>query len=246
MPLLYIAAVRAAGGTPVVMATFDLPQEEKLPEDVEVIAGLDPYDSSILSDVAGLVVPGGGDIDPELYGCERHPRTHSVNHRRDLFEKTLLDEAMRKDLPVLAICHGMQLLNVVMGGTLNQHLADQAHLLDHDRDMPRAEPVHQLRVKERTALGTILHGETVEVNSHHHQGIASLASGLEEVAWAEDGVLEAVSATENTWVIGVQWHPEAMAPVDQRQRSIFEAFIAAAAAFQTGRASELAEAAATA
>lgn len=229
VPLLYLTSVSAAGGTPRLMSTFDVAPDEELPEGLETITGQDPYDAGSLDDVAGLVVPGGGDIDPEWYGCERHPRTHSVNHRRDRYERTLLEAALARDMPVLAICHGMQLLNVCLGGTLNQHLADKAHLLDHDRDMPRTEPVHKLRVKERTPLEAILQDSIVEVNSHHHQGLDRLGVGLEECAWAEDGVLEAVWSSEHTWVLGVQWHPEAMAPVDGRQQGIFDTFIEAAA-----------------
>ncbi len=228
VPLLYLTSVIDAGGSPLLVSTFDLAADEEIPDGVETTAGFDPYDATSLDEVAGLVIPGGGDIDPEWYGCERHPRTHSVNHRRDRFEKTLLETALERDMPVLAICHGMQLLNVTLGGTLTQHLADKAHLLDHDRDMPRTEPVHKLRVKERTPLEAILQDSIVEVNSHHHQGLDQLGVGLEECAWAEDGVLEAVWSSEHTWVLGVQWHPEAMAPVDGRQQGIFDSFVEAA------------------
>ncbi len=98
--------------------------------------------------------------------------------------------------------------------------------------MPRTEPVHKLRIKERTPLEAILQGSSVEVNSHHHQGLDRLGKGLEESAWAEDGVLEAVWSTEHTWVLGVQWHPEAMAPVDGRQQALFDTFVEAAGDYE--------------
>lgn len=227
-PLLYARGVDVAGGRPLVISTFEIAAQENIPDDVTLITGLDPYDASALERASGLVLPGGGDIDPEWYGCERHPRTHNVSHRRDRFELTLLEAALERDMPVLAICHGMQLLNVYLGGTLDQHLADDAAHLDHDRDMPRSEPVHKVSIEEGSKLARAVGRHSLDVNSHHHQGIAALGRGLERVAWTDDGVLEAVEAKDRSWVAGVQWHPEAMAPVDSRQRAMFEAFVGAA------------------
>ena len=231
-PLNYARAVQLAGGSPYVLSTFDIPPTEEVPDDVALTTGIDPYDASGLDGASALLLPGGGDIDPEWYGCDRHPRTHGVSHRRDRFELTLLEEALERDLPVLAICHGMQLLNVHLGGTLDQHLADRPNRLQHDRDMPRAEPVHDLQLNDGP-LARILGGPVGDANSHHHQGLDRVADGLEEIAWAEDGVLEAVYAPGNTWVLGVQWHPEAMAPVDAHQLAIFEHFVGAAQAYES-------------
>ena len=213
------------------LATFDLPPDEDRPTDGDIHLGLDPADASKLDDCSGLLLPGGGDIDPEWYGCERHPRTHNVSHRRDRFELSLLEAALARDMPVLAICHGMQLLNVHLGGTLEQHLADDTGRLEHDRDMPRAEPVHEVTVEDGTLLADAI-GTRAPVNSHHHQGLARVSDQLRKIAWAEDGVLEAVEATGYTWVMGVQWHPEAMADTDRGQKSIFDHFVDAAAAFE--------------
>ncbi|HEX2294875.1 MAG TPA: gamma-glutamyl-gamma-aminobutyrate hydrolase family protein [Actinomycetota bacterium] len=207
-----------------------MPATEEVPDDVPLVTGIDPYDPSGLDDADALLLPGGGDIDPEWYGCERHPRTHGVSHRRDRFELTLLAEALERDMPLLAICHGMQLLNVHLGGTLDQHLADRPNRLQHDRDMPRAEPAHGLRTTPDGPLAHITGAVELPVNSHHHQGLDRVADGLVEIAWAEDGVLEGVYGPDYTWVVGVQWHPEAMAPVDPRQRSLFEHFVGAAEA----------------
>ncbi|MDQ3981851.1 MAG: gamma-glutamyl-gamma-aminobutyrate hydrolase family protein [Actinomycetota bacterium] len=232
-PLLYARAVQLAGGSPFVLSTFEMPPTEEVLGDVPLVTGVDPYDPSGLEGASGLLLPGGGDIDPEWYGCERHPRTHGVSHRRDRFELTLIEEALERDLPILAICHGMQLLNVHLGGTLDQHLADRPNRLQHDRDMPRSEPVHKLRMNERSPLAQMMGTATADVNSHHHQGLDRIADGLAEIAWAEDGVLEGVYMPGRTWVIGVQWHPEVMAPVDPRQLTIFEHLVAASEAHAT-------------
>ncbi|HYO61363.1 MAG TPA: gamma-glutamyl-gamma-aminobutyrate hydrolase family protein [Actinomycetota bacterium] len=232
-PLLYARALQLAGGSPFVLSTFEIPSSEEVPDDVPLTTGVDPYDPSGLDEADALLLPGGGDIDPEWYGCPRHPRTHGVSHRRDRFELTLLEAALERDMPVLAICHGMQLLNVHLGGTLDQNLADQPDRLQHDRDMPRAEPAHGIRMSEHSPLARLLGDTTAPVNSHHHQGLDRVADGLVEIAWSEDGVLEGIYAPEHTWVLGVQWHPEAMAPVDARQLAIFEDFVVAAEAYAT-------------
>jgi putative glutamine amidotransferase len=216
-----------AGGHPKVLSTFHLPANEEAPEDLEVIQDLDPYDASPLEGACGLVIPGGGDIDPELYGRPRHPRTHQVSQRRDRFELTLLGEALERDMPVLAICHGMQLLNIHLGGTLNQHLLDDPKKLDHYRDRPIAEAAHGVSFKEGSLLAEIFGNVRADVNTHHHQGLEDVPEQLEQVGWAEDGVLEAVVSKEHTWVVGVQWHPEAMAPVDDKELALFRSFVEA-------------------
>jgi len=235
IPHAYLDAVSAAGGTPRLLSTFDPGPGEVVPAGIDAEMGIDPEDATRLDGAAALVLPGGGDIDPDWYGHPRHPKTHNVNHRRDRFEATLIHEALRRDMPVLAICHGMQLLNVCMGGTLQQHLADSPQRIDHDRGYPSAEPVHRLRIKERNQLARYLGGSELRVNSHHHQGLGDVAGDLEEVAWAEDGVLEAVVSRSHSWVIGVQWHPEAMALVHAAQANLFVALVEAADAFVTGR-----------
>jgi putative glutamine amidotransferase len=229
IPAPYANAVVKAGGLPHVYSPFGLIPDEDAPAWLGISAGLDPYDDSALDQISGLVIPGGGDIDPAWYGKPRHPRTTNVSHRRDLFETSLLKGALERDMPVLAICHGMQLLNVHLGGTIVQHLRDDPRVLQHDRDMPRAEPAHDLRVKEGSRFAEIIGaGNHIQVNSHHHQGLGAVPHCLEQVGWAEDGVLEAVIHRDRTWVVGVQWHPEAMAPVDAGQRHLFRSFVEAA------------------
>jgi gamma-glutamyl-gamma-aminobutyrate hydrolase PuuD len=145
---------------------------------------------------------------------------------RDRFERELLDVALERDLPVLAICRGMQLLNVHLGGTLEQHLPEVPGRLEHDRDRPRAEAAHEVSIASDSVLGAWL-CDRAPVNSHHHQGLGVVASALEEVAHAPDGVIEGVVSRDHTWVVGVQWHPEVMVPAYERQLRIFRAFVAA-------------------
>jgi gamma-glutamyl-gamma-aminobutyrate hydrolase PuuD len=227
MPIAYLDAVTRAGGSPFVISSFPMCPDEHSPDDIEVADGLAPEETSHLEWASGLMLTGGGDVDPAYYGQRPHPRTYNVSDRRDTFEFNLLDVALRRDMPVLAICRGMQLLNVHLGGTLEQHLQDRGSGQDHDRDRPRAEPVHDVRFASHSPLRRWL-GESVPVNSHHHQGVGKLAEPLEEAGRSEDGVLEALVSREHTWVVGVQWHPEAMVPVDRRQLALFEAFLAAA------------------
>lgn len=233
IPLPYVHAVEASGGRVRVLSTFDLPPTETVPDGIDAELGLDATDPSPLDGAAGLLLPGGGDIDPQWYGCPRHPRTHNVSHRRDRFELTLLEAALAHDVPVLAICHGMQLLNVELGGTLDQHLSDDAARLDHDRDRPRAEPVHDVRIAPGSLLAAAMGADEAPVNSHHHQGLERVGKGLVEVAWAGDGVLEGVVLPSHRWVLGVQWHPEAMAPIDRREKGIFDAFVEACSSSAT-------------
>jgi putative glutamine amidotransferase len=231
-PRAYAHALTLAGLSPrdiTVVTPFQVDAGD-LDDEIEIHAELDERDSSVLDHVGALVIPGGGDIDPEWYGKPRHARTRNVSHTRDGFELNLLGEALDRDMPVLAICHGMQLLNVHLGGTLDQHLQDVAERLDHDRDRPRAEPAHHLRLEPGSLVEKILETSETQVNSHHHQGLDQVAPALQEVGWAEDGVLEAVVSTQHSWVVGVQWHPEVMAPVDHRQLRIFDSLAAAAGA----------------
>ena len=231
LPVPYVHAVELGGGRSRVVGAFNpLPRDDDH-IDAEVILGLDPRDVSCLEGCSGLLLPGGGDIDPAMYGHERHTRTRNVSNRRDTFERALMAEALERDMPIFAICHGMQLLNVHLGGTLEQNLADDQTRLDHDRDRPRAEPVHDVIVESGNILGDAI-GERASVNSHHHQGLDQVPDSLKKIAWAEDGVLEAVVAPEYTWVLGVQWHPEAMADTDERQRGLFEIFVTAAAGYE--------------
>lgn len=155
----------------------------------------------------GLLVSGGADLDPTSYGAEPHPETAGMRPARDRAELALLEGALARDMPVLAVCRGSQVLNVVRGGDLVQHLPE---IVGHDqhRPVPGVFSEHQVRVEQGSRVGELLGGR-LPVKSHHHQGIGRLGAGLREVAWAEDGTVEALEDPERRFALGVLWHPEA-------------------------------------
>ena len=206
LPANYAEQVAAAGGIPVLLPP--------LPGVAAAVGRLD-----------GLLLTGGGDIDPARYGAQPHPRTGRVSVLRDAAELELLDAAMAAGLPVLGVCRGMQLLNVARGGTLCQHLPDDAG----HTPAPGTFGWHPVRVAAGTRLAGILgpDGDGVDVPTAHHQAVDRLGEGLVATAWAQDGVIEAVepSAAGDPFLLAVQWHPEAGA--DPR---LIKALVAAAAA----------------
>jgi putative glutamine amidotransferase len=231
LPLSYVKAVERAGGRARVVSTFQVLAGEEVPEGLDAVTGVEETDTSVLDGAVGLLLPGGGDIDPAWYGCETHPQTQRISHRCDRFELNLIRVALERDLPILGICHGMQLLNVRFGGTLIQNLEDDPRNLDHDTGMPTPKPVHEISLAPEGALAEIMGTTRCAVNSHHHQGVGRLADALEPVAWADDGVLEAVVGRDYSWVVAVQWHPEAM-PDDAPQRRLFESFVQVSEEFE--------------
>jgi len=182
----------------------------------------------LLDTVDGLVLSGGEDIDPARYGQAPHAALDTVSTERDAMEFAVLEGALRRRLPVLAICRGLQLLNVAWGGTLIQDLPSQRpDALDHRQRTAIDSTCHDVTVEPGSALHSAAGAEAMRVNSFHHQAVDSLANGLRAVAWAEDGVIEGVEAAED-WVVGVQWHPErgaaeAAGGADPN-KSIFDAF----------------------
>jgi len=157
----------------------------------------------------GVVIAGGGDIDPAIYGAARHPETNVNAPDRDAWELAVADAAIRMGMPLLGICRGMQVLNVACGGTLHQHVPD---LVGHEAHsgLPHGYGAHKVRVTSGTTVQSILPGgEYFEVPTHHHQAVNQLGEGLTAVAWADDGIIEAVeSASPGEFIVGVQWHPE--------------------------------------
>lgn len=187
-------------------------------EVVPVAAG-----SSIsLNGFDGLCLSGGLDLNPELYSQPRHPEADEPNDARDTLELGLLKEALEQDLPVLAICRGMQLFNVAAGGTLNQHIDSCA--VHRRYDLEKKLPVHAVHVEPGTRLAQILGPGEVSVNSRHHQAVERVGSGLTVSARAADGVIEAVELPDKRFAIAVQWHPEDQAPTDPLQAKLFTAF----------------------
>ncbi len=185
VPYDYVRAVERAGGRAVLV-----PPDE---DGVEVLDVLD-----------GLVFSGGNDLEPASYGAEAHPTTNGTNPARDRGELALLEAALERDLPVLAICRGFEVLNVARGGDLVQHLPDVVGHEEH-RAILGEFSEHEVRVDPSSRIG----GVTGVVKSHHHQGVGRIGRGLREVAWAEDGTVEALEDPDKPFVVGVLWHPEA-------------------------------------
>jgi putative glutamine amidotransferase len=207
----YSEAVERAGGLPVL-----LPHEPERATDY-------------LDRIAGLVVAGGAfDIDPAMFGAsERHP-TVKLKGRRTRFEAAILTGALARDLPVLGICGGQQLLNVILGGTLYQHIPDEvAEPLAHEQPNPRTEPGHEVRIREGTLLHRICGVTVLSVNSAHHQAAKDVGPDIVVNAIAEDGVIEGIEDPKRRFCLGVQWHPEYGISVGDDR--IFDAFVAAAA-----------------
>ena len=175
---------------------------------------------------AGLLLTGGGDVDPLLYGETPGPETDPPDPDRDASEAALIDEALARGLPLLAICRGMQILNVHLGGNLIQHLPTAARHVRSTADKSLA--AHRVAIEPGTLLASIARGETWDVNSRHHQAVARLAPGLRVCARdVEDGTIEGVELPRRRFVLGVQWHPENQAPADSGQHRLFESFAAA-------------------
>jgi putative glutamine amidotransferase len=188
VPAAYVRAVEGAGGCPLLIP----PAEE---------AGDETLDA-----LDGLLFSGGSDLGPETYGQEPHPETKGVVPERDRAELALLEAALERDLPVLAVCRGSQVLNVARGGDLHQHLPELVGHHDHDRT-PGEFGDHDVELVAKTRLQRLL-GDRAPVKSHHHQGFNRLGEGLVQAAYAEDGTIEAVEDPSHRFAVGVLWHPE--------------------------------------
>jgi len=209
LPFNYAEQVAAAGGVPVLLPP---------------VSGI----AAAVGRLDGLILTGGGDIDPAAYGAAAHPRTGRVSAERDRAELELLAAALDAGLPVLGICRGLQLLNVARGGTLHQHLADLEQATDPAHTpQPGVFGSHQVRVAAGSMLAGILQADQAfAVPTAHHQAIDRLGTGLTATAWAADGIIEAAELTDrehHPFVLAVQWHPEA--GDDPR---LFQALVAAA------------------
>ena len=191
----------------------------------------DPLDASAMLDgMDGLVLTGGEDIDPRHYGLRPHPALGDVHAGRDSFELALMRAAMARRLPTLAICRGIQIANVALGGTLVQDVPSEwPGAIEHEGTWPRDQRVHGVRVEAGSRLAKALSAEALTVNSFHHQAVAALAPGLTAVAHAPDGVIEGVEWNDDDWwMLGVQWHPEELtATTEDWDRELFLAFAAA-------------------
>jgi putative glutamine amidotransferase len=209
VPADYVHGVVRAGGAPLLV-----------PPGADVDATLDV--------VSGIVFTGGSDLDPVLYGAEAHPETNGIVRERDEFELTLMRAALERDLPVLAICRGSQVLNVALGGDLEQHVPDRVQANTH-KQVNGVFAEHDVSVVGGTRLASLL-GDRHDVKSHHHQGFGNFGEGLREAARAPDGTVEALEDPSKRFALGVLWHPEA-----GEDLALFEALVAEAAAYAAAR-----------
>jgi putative glutamine amidotransferase len=196
-PRTYSLAVQRAGGLALILPPDDVAAES--PDEL-----LDMLDA--------LVLAGGSDIDPASYGAQPHPETRGTRPERDRFEIGLGTRALERDMPVLGICRGMEMLNVIQGGTLNQHLPD----LELHRHTPGAFTDHRVRLEPGSLAGRLVGAALTEVKSAHHQGLEELGEGVVASGHADDGVVEAIEVPAKTFAVGVLWHPEE----DERSRVI--------------------------
>jgi putative glutamine amidotransferase len=209
----YVTAIAGAGLVPLIVPPLET---------------VDP--DAILDAVQGLVLSGGEDVAPAEYGAAASPRTYAPHLLRDSTELALARRARERRMPTLAICRGIQLINVALGGTLVQDIPSEVKTpLEHDLSERRTERVHDIEVTEGSKLARALGGTRIAVNSSHHQAIATPAKGLTITARSSDGVIEGVEWTaDDWWMLGVQWHPEELAGDAQPwDRNLFAAFAAA-------------------
>lgn len=193
-----------------------------------ILPVLDPSDAdAMLEGMAGLILTGGEDVDPAYYGSDAHRALGEVHPRRDAFELALVRSARSRRLPTLAICRGLQVANVALGGTLVQDLpSERPTALLHDGRWGRSDRVHDLRIAAGSRLAGAIGATDAVTNSLHHQAVARVADGLVAVAHAPDGVVEGVEwAGEDWWMAGVQWHPEELTATPEGwDRALFAAF----------------------
>lgn len=210
LPTEYHESVRRAGARPLLIP----------PGDPDVAGLLDLVDA--------LVLTGGGDIDPSTFDGHEHPTVYGTSTLRDEFEWELATQALATKIPTLAICRGMQMLNVVLGGTLHAHLPDSfGETVVHRADPPGAA-LHDIEVASDSLIAKSMGATEVTTASWHHQGLDRLGKGLRPVAWAPDGLVEAVELETHPFLQAIQWHPEITALTDPTQQALFDTLIDAA------------------
>ena len=212
IPHNYVRAVEEAGGRPLLVP----PSNEGIEET------LDSLDAIVFS--------GGSDLDPAHYGEEPHPETFGIREERDRAELELMKAALERDMPVLGICRGVQVLNIARGGNLIQHLPEIVGHEGHKHDPPGSFSDHDVEIEPDTTLAKIL-GDRHPMKSHHHQGLDAVGKGLRVSAHAEDGSIEGVEDPEHRFAVGVLWHPEA-----GEDRKLFQALVEQAREYKQARA----------
>ncbi|HEX5896015.1 MAG TPA: gamma-glutamyl-gamma-aminobutyrate hydrolase family protein [Thermoleophilaceae bacterium] len=195
-PRTYSLAVQRAGGLALILPPDDVVAESP---------------DELLDMIDGLILAGGSDIDPTAYGAKPDPETRGTHPERDRFEIGLGTRALERDMPVLGICRGMEMLNVIQGGTLTQHLGSELH-----RHTPGAFTDHGVRLDAGSLAARVVGDEHTEVKSAHHQGLDELGEGVVASGYADDGLVEAIELPDREFAVGVLWHPEE----DERSRVV--------------------------
>lgn len=210
----YVRAVEQAGGVPVLLPPFADP--------VSLAAAASRLD--------GLLLTGGGDIDPRLYGEDRIPECGEIEVERDEPELAIARWAVGQGVPILGVCRGMQLLNVLRGGTLYQDIITQHPTSPrHDHiDHPRTWRAHEIAINPASRLAAILGSPRASVNSLHHQAVNRIGDGIDVTGWSEDGIAEALELPDHPFAVAVQYHPEELVADDEPSRRLFAAFVQAA------------------
>lgn len=208
VPENYVDAVRRAGG----IASLVLPGDPRSP-------------GELLDGFGGLLLVGGGDVEPWRFGAEPHEQVYGLEPDRDAFEIDLLREADGRGLPALCICRGMQVMNVAFGGSLIQHLPADPRYQPHGTPSGADGFLHDVQVAAGSRLAAATGASALACSSHHHQGIDRVGDGLVVTARSEDGLPEAIEREGDGWVLGVQWHPEDTAVEDPEQQRLFDSLV---------------------
>jgi putative glutamine amidotransferase len=206
LPYGYVFATRKAGGVPLLIPPGD-----------------DPKDYLHLLD--GVILTGGGDIHPKYYDGVNHKAIYNTNEERDLSEFNFVKALLKTDTPILAICRGLQVVNVIEGGTVHEHIPVHYGEKVLHRSSERKQVVHKVDIQPKSLLASIVKDKTIKCASMHHQSIKHLAPNLVVTASTTDGVIEAIEMPSHAWFLGVQWHPELTAANDSHQQALFDALV---------------------
>lgn len=208
LPAAYVDAIRRAGGTPVLIPPGEMHLDH------------------LLRRLDGVLFAGGGDIDPVQYMGDQHDTIYGVNADRDHTELALMKVVLREAIPLLAICRGLQVLNVALNGDLVQHVPDMVDSAIPHRANPNGPERHEVHIERNSQLVSIFGQSKVTTTSWHHQAVRRLGTGLQVAARSADGIIEAIELPDNPNVLAVQWHPEMSANIDPIQQKLFDHFVA--------------------
>ena len=211
VPTDYIQAITKFGGVPIILPNIE---EDAI--------------DSIVQLLDGLLLTGGGDIDPTIFNEEPHQNLGSITPERDEFEIAVINKMLKLNKPILGICRGMQILNIAIGGDMYQdiYMQSQSKLLQHTQLAPRNHASHFVKVLKGSTLSDIVQAEKIKVNSFHHQAVREIPNNYKACAVSSDGIIEAFESTVHSFVMGVQWHPECLLGKDDlASTAIFKSFI---------------------